>query len=114
MMGRCEVVIGGKSRRVSFGQNAWYIFCKLNGINISDIGKYFADVIHNPDSFRDIVFCGLKAADLTAGNDVEYNQYVVGDWLDEANDEVNAELLQTLIESRSQEKPGKKKGKASG
>lgn len=111
MIGRVTVELGGKSRRVVFGQNAWYLFCKLHKIAISDIGKYFGDVVSNPDSFRDLTFCAIQAADLSSGDVVDYNQYTVGDWLDEAPEETVQVILDTLVESRSTEtgKVSKKK-----
>jgi len=102
MIGKLSIELGGKTRHLTFGQNAWYIFCKLHGINISDIGSYFGDSIHNPDAFRDLTYAGLKAFDLSAGNEVDYNAYTVGDWLDEAGEEVIGEVLNCILESRSQ------------
>ena len=109
MIGKLSIELGGKTRHLTFGQNAWYIFCKLHGINISDIGTYFGDSIQNPDAFRDLTFAGLKAFDLSAGKEVDYNPYTVGDWLDEAGEQVIGEVLNCILESRSQSAPDTKK-----
>ena len=114
MIGKIEIKIGEKTRRLTFGQNAWYLFCQMQGITPDKIRPYMGDQLTNPAAFRDIIFCGLKASDLTLGNVIDYNQFSVGDWLDELAPENLTLIINCVLESLgvpTGEKTVKKKGK---
>jgi hypothetical protein len=114
MIGKIDVEIGGETRRIAFGQNAWYLFTKMQGITPDKIRPFMADQLMNPAAFRDIIYCGLKAVDLTEGKKIEYNEYLVGDWLDAMKPEALDLIISTVLESlgvSAGEKVVKKKGK---
>ena len=111
-MGKIEVFIGGKTRRATFGQNAWYLFTKMNSITPDKIRSFMADQLTNPTAFRDIIYCGFKASDMAQSKEVDYNEFVVGEWLDEAEIKVTQDLISCVLESLGiamDEKPVKKK-----
>ena len=116
MWGRMTIEIGGETRRLSFGQNAWYLFSEMYGCSILDVFKVIFDphpdstaekpAFRNPQAIRDAVFCALKAADLAEAKPVKYNQYTVGDWIDEAEEGVLESVIKCMIESQYKPKPG--------
>ena len=108
MIGKLSIELGGSIRHITFGQNAWYLFTKMENIPISEIGKYIADYETNPHALRDMVYCGLVAAAKVNNTTVDYNEYAVGDWLDKATPETTGKILDAFFESRGIETTKKK------
>ena len=47
-----------------------------------------------------MVYCGLLANDLEEGNDIEYNLYKVGFWLDEIESAQYEKIINSMTESK--------------
>jgi len=80
--GEVTAKIGGKVRGMRFNLNCRYEFCKMHGLTEDQVQEYFMNRL-NVDAIRDMVYCALRAADLAFGNPIDYNQYVVGEWISE-------------------------------
>jgi hypothetical protein len=105
-----SIEIGGETRQLRFGQNAWYLFSELYNCSILDVFKVIFEqhqdstpdkpAFRNPAAIRDAVYCALKAADLAENRVVKYNQYTVGDWIDEAEDGLMESVIKCMIDSQ--------------
>jgi len=102
--------MGGKSRTLKFNLNANYEFCKMHGLTQQQVMEFFTNSL-NVTAIRDMIYCALKSADMSAGRPVDYNEYTVGEWITEmAQDELERIVLGTQdANATNKEKPGKKK-----
>jgi len=91
--------IGGKQRTLHFSMNFWAAFTDELNISISEIDKVFSDTL-NLNMIRALVYAGLLAFDQEEGNEIDYNLFKVGAWLDDVNTDQFNEMLNTLTESR--------------
>jgi len=114
--GYIDINVGGKKRTLHFSMNFWSEFTEQMGISLQDIGNVFQNGI-SLKGLRALIYSAILANDQEKGNDVDYNIFTVGAWLDDLeaetiNDIVNA-MLQSKILGNSlnaeMEKPGKVK-----
>ena len=114
--GYIDINVGGKKRTLHFSMNFWSEFTEQMGISLQDIGNVFQNGI-SFKGLRALIYSAILANDQEKGNDVDYNIFTVGAWLDDLeaetiNDIVNA-MLQSKILGNSlnaeMEKPGKVK-----
>lgn len=97
--GYYSLTIGGKQRTLHFSMNFWAAFTDELNISIGEIDKVFSDSL-NLNMLRALVYAGLLAYDQEEGNEIDYNIFKVGAWLDDiTTDDFNA-MLNTLTESR--------------
>lgn len=82
MFGEITAKIGGKDRVLKFNLNANYEFCKMHNLTQDEVLPFFNDG-HNVTAIRDMIYCALKVADLEMRNPVDYNEYTVGEWIQE-------------------------------
>ena len=97
--GYYSLVIGGKNRTLHFSMNFWAAFTDELNISIGEIDKVFSDTL-NLNMIRALVYAGLLANDQEEGNEIDYNLYKVGAWLDDVNTDQFNDMLNTLTESR--------------
>ena len=91
--------IGGKSRTMHFSMNFWANFTDELNISLEKIGEVFSDGI-SISSIRALVYSGLKAYDQEQGNEIDYNQFKVGIWLEDFKAEELNEMVNSMMESR--------------
>lgn len=110
MFGTITETFGGKSRVLKFNLNCNYEFCKLHGLKQDDVLPFLANGL-NVTAVRDMIYCAVKVADLEAGRTVDYNQYTVGEWIQEME---QAQLERIILGTADANPPdnGKKKAKA--
>jgi len=121
LRGITEIKIGGKLRPIKFGTNSTALLCELRGITLKDMGVMFSeDRIKNNEitggEIRDMIYSGLVSAARSKGIEVDFDQYMVGDWIDEmdANELVKAfDVLGQSQPKGSNVTPKKKVRKAS-
>jgi len=97
--GYYSITIGGKKRTLHFSMNFWAAFTDELNISIGEIDKVFSDTL-NLNMIRALVYAGLLAYDQEEGNEIDYNLFKVGAWLDDVNTDQFNEMLNTLTESR--------------
>jgi hypothetical protein len=97
--GYYTLTIGGKKRTLHFSMNFWASFTDVLGISLSEIDKVFSSEL-NLTSIRALVYAGILSYDQEEGNEIDYNIYKVGAWLDDVTTEQFNEMVQTLTESR--------------
>ena len=69
--------IGGKNRTMHFSMNFWANFTDNLGITIEKIGDVFKD-----------------------GNEIDYNEFKVGMWLEDLNPDQLSDIISSMMESR--------------
>lgn len=97
--GYYSLMIGGKNRTLHFSMNFWAAFTDELNISLDQIDKVFSSSL-NLNTIRALVYAGLLAYDQEEGNEIDYNLYKVGAWLDDVNTEQFNEMINTLTESR--------------
>ena len=97
--GYYSLVIGGKNRTLHFSMNFWAAFTDELQISLTEIDKVFSNAL-NLNSIRALVYAGLLAYDQEEGNEIDYNLFKVGAWLDDVTSDQFNEMVNTLTESR--------------
>ncbi len=100
--GEIEVEIGGKSRLIKFGTNQLAIFTQKHKINLSQVDFGMAHL-------RDLVWSGLVAGAKKKGEEVDFDEWQVGDWIDEMP-EGGIEAIMEAFQN-AMPKEGESKGK---
>jgi hypothetical protein len=91
--------IGGKMRTMHFSMNFWANFTEQLNVPLDKIG----DVFNGGISIKGIIaliYSGLLANDQEQGNDIDYNQYKVGMWLEDFDAEKLNDIVTSMMESR--------------
>lgn len=91
--------IGGKTRTLHFSMNFWSEFTDVLKVPLDKIGNVFEGGI-SLSTIRALVYCGLLANDQEEGNDIEYNLYKVGFWLED----LDASQLEKIVSSMTESK----------
>ncbi len=97
--GILELKIGGKVRQLKFSMNFWAMFTEDLDIQLHELGDVFAKGFKLKDIIK-IVYFGLKAADLPQGKEIDYNQFTVGDWMDDFNPEHLTSIVEAMGNSK--------------
>ena len=74
--------IGGKMRTMHFSMNFWSNFTDELNVPIDKIGDVFNDGI-SLSTIRALIYSGLLANDQEQGNEIDYNIFKVGMWLED-------------------------------
>lgn len=91
--------LGGKNRTMHFSMNFWANFTDELNISLEKIGEVFSDGV-SISSIRALVYSGLKAYDQEEGNEIDYNQFKVGMWLEDFKAEKLNEMIEAMMQSR--------------
>jgi hypothetical protein len=97
--GYIDITVQGKTRTLHFSMNFWAEFTEQLGISLQDIGSVFQNGI-SLTGLRALVYSAALANDLENNNDVDYNIYSVGTWLDDIDAETINKIVETMIESK--------------
>jgi hypothetical protein len=97
--GYYSLTIGGKQRTLHFSMNFWAAFTDELQISLTEIDKVFSNAL-NLNSIRALVYAGLLAYDQEEGNEIDYNLFKVGAWLDDINTDQFNEIINTLMQSK--------------
>jgi len=114
--GYIDINAGGKKRTLHFSMNFWSEFTEQLGISLQDIGEVFQNGI-SLKGLRALIYSAILANDQENGNEIDYNIYSVGSWLDELEAESINKIVETMLQSKilgnslnsEIEKPGKPK-----
>ena len=114
--GYIDIVIGGKKRTLHFSMNFWSEFTEQLETSLQDIGQVFENGI-TLKGLRALIYSAILANDQEQNNDIDYNIFTVGSWLDDLEtDKINA-IVETMMQSKilgnslnnQPQKPGKPK-----
>ena len=98
--GYVEVEIGGRKRTLHFSMNFWCHFTESLKINLNDLDKLFTDTSFNMSTVRGIIYSGLVAYDKEEKNEIDYDKYDVGNWLESFDQEQLAKVMSALTQSK--------------
>jgi hypothetical protein len=97
--GYCQLDLGGKIRTLHFSMNFWAAFEEASGFKISEVDKIFGSGL-SMATMRDMVYAGIIAYDQENNNEIDYNKFSVGAWMDDIDQAALGTIINTLMESR--------------
>ena len=93
------VKLGGKNRTLHFSMNFWANFTDILDIQLDQLGTLFEKGV-SIKTIRTLIYSGLLAYDQEESNDIDYNEYKVGMWLEDFDSEQLNEIVESMMESR--------------
>jgi hypothetical protein len=91
--------LGGKNRTMHFSMNFWANFTDLLDVSLDQLGNLFTEGV-SIKTIRALVYSAILAHDQEEGNEVDYNEFKVGVWLEDFDaDQIN-EVVNVMMESR--------------
>lgn len=97
--GYIDIKVGGKNRTLHFSMNFWSEFTEQLGISLAEIGGAFQNGI-SIKGLRALVYSAILANDQEKGNEIDYNLFTVGAWLDELDAEKINEIVEVMLQSK--------------
>ena len=97
--GYIDITVNGKKKTLHFSMNFWAEFTEQMGISLQDIGTVFESGI-SLNGLRALIYSAVLANDLEQGNEVDYNIYAFGTWLDDIDAETINKIVETMVESK--------------
>lgn len=91
--------IGGKKRTMRFNMNFWAEFTESLNIGLEELGSIFSKGI-SISAIRSLIYCGLITYDREEGNEIDYNIYNVGSWLDDFDAKKIEDIVGAMMESK--------------
>lgn len=91
--------LGGKKRNLHFSMNFWANFTDILKTPLDKIGNIFEGGL-SITGIRALVYSGLLAYDQEEGNEIDYNEFKVGSWLEDLKPELLEEMVNAMLESR--------------
>ena len=97
--GYYTIELGGKQRTLHFSMNFWANFTDILNISLDKLGEVFNGGI-SISAIRALVYSAILAYDQEEGNEIDYNQFKVGAWLEDLNQEELEKMISAMMESR--------------
>jgi len=97
--GYYKIEMGGKERTLHFSMNFWANFTEILGIGLSELGEVFSGNL-SIKAIRALVYSGILTYDQEEGNEIDYNEFKVGVWLEDVTSEQLQGIIEAMGESR--------------
>ena len=91
--------LGGKNRTLHFSMNFWANFTEGLGVSLDEIGDVFSKGL-SLTAIRKLFYSALLANDQENNNGIDYNEFTVGNWLEDITPEQLNEAVEVLTESK--------------
>ena len=91
--------LGGRNVTLHFSMNFWANFTEIMNVPLDKIGELFAGGV-SISAIRALVYSGMLAHDQEEGNEIDYNQFKVGSWLEDLNQDELEKMISAMMESR--------------
>lgn len=91
--------LGGKNRTLHFSMNFWATFTDLLDISLDEIGGVFEKGV-SLKAIITIVYAGILTYDQENKNEIDYDNFDVGNWLEDATSEDIEKIIKAMTESR--------------
>jgi hypothetical protein len=91
--------IGGTKRTMHFSMNFWTAFTEELNVPLDKIGEVFDGGI-SLSGIRALIYSGLLAYDQEEGNEIDYNIFKVGTWLDDLDAAELENIVQAMLQSK--------------
>jgi len=97
--GYYSIKLGGKNRVMHFSMNFWANFTDLLGISLEEIATVFEKGV-SIKMIRSLIYSALLANDQENNNDIDYNEFTVGMWLEDFDASELDNVVKAMMESR--------------
>ena len=97
--GYIDLKVGNKNRTLHFSMNFWSEFTEQLGISLQDIGDAFQNGI-SIKGLRALVYSAILANDQEQNNEIDYNLFTVGAWLDELDADKINDIVEVMMQSK--------------
>ena len=97
--GYIDIKVGNKNRTLHFSMNFWSEFTEQLGISLQDIGDAFQNGI-SIKGLRALVYSAILANDQEQNNEIDYNLFTVGAWLDELDADKINDIVEAMMQSK--------------
>ncbi len=91
--------LGGRNVTLHFSMNFWANFTEIMEVPLDKIGDLFAGGV-SISAIRALVYSAMLAFDQEEGNEIDYNQFKVGNWLEDLGQEELEKMISAMMESR--------------
>ena len=91
--------LGGKNRTLHFSMNFWANFTEAQGVALDQIGELFASGL-SLSAIRDLIYSALLANDQENNNEIDYNKFTVGAWLEDLTGDQLNDIVAALMETK--------------
>ena len=91
--------LGGRQRTLHFSMNFWANFTDIMDVPLDKIGELFSGGV-SISAIRALVYSAILAFDQEEGNEIDYNEFIVGSWLEDINQEGLEKMIGAMMESR--------------
>ena len=82
-----------------FSMNFWSNFTEQMDVSLDKIGDVFNGGI-SIKAIRSLIYSGLLAHDQEQGNEIDYNEFKVGMWLEDFDAEKLTDVVNAMMQSR--------------
>lgn len=91
--------LGGRKRTLHFSMNFWANFTDTLNIPLEGIGTVFDGGV-SLSTIRALVYSSLLAYDQEEGNEIDYNEFKVGAWMEDLNQTDLEKIISAMMESK--------------
>ena len=93
------IKLGGKNRIMHFSMNFWANFTDLLDIQLDQVATAFDKGV-SIKTIRTLVYSAILANDQEQGNEIDYNEFTVGMWLEDFEADQLNDIVNAMMESR--------------
>ena len=91
--------LGGNNRTLHFSMNFWATFTDMLDISLDEIGTVFEKGA-SLKTIITIVYAGILTYDQENKNEIDYDNFDVGNWLEDATSDDIEKIIKAMTESR--------------
>lgn len=91
--------LGGQNRTLHFSMNFWAAFTDELKVPLDKIGDVFEGGL-SINGIRALIYAGLLANDQEQGNEIDYNIFTVGAWLEDLDASELENIVNAMMESK--------------
>lgn len=94
LRGYTKIKIGGKERPFRIGMNSMLMICDKLGVSIEGLGVLFEDTNKLLPTIKTILYCGLYHGAKSDKAEIDFDEWVIGDWIDDAGDGIKDIMIE--------------------
>ena len=98
--GYITIALGGKDRTLHFSMNFWCHYTDTLNVSINELHKVFNTDNFSMSSIRALIYSGLIAYDKEEKNDIDYDEWDVGNWLEDLDNAKIKLVMDAMIQSK--------------
>ncbi len=98
--------IGGKRRLLKFGTNQTAIYCDKYDLSLVGYTESLSNDKVKPGNLRDLIWSALVAGAQYKGQEVDFDEFKVGDWIDDLSQSDLDSVFNVLSSNEGEGKPG--------